>query len=168
MAKQSAAGNDDNVTTTTIERFVDWHAVTNWGTYLEQAGLTQADVQQASDVLGDGFQVYSGKEGKTNLVNVPMLVADWSFFVGDFVDAEGNKGEAVFVRGITREGKKVAFTDGGSGIYQTLRQYTDRTGLTTGPILTNGLVRNDFNTTDEKGNDIVGTVFRFDVRPYTP
>lgn len=166
MAKTTAAGNDDNATTTEITQHIDWQKIKNWGTYLEATGQTQADIKLAGEILGDGFEVFTGKDGKSNLVNVQMIVVDWQFAEGDYsTDDGGGKSEYVYVRAITRDQRKVAFTDGGSGIYAELRKYTDRTGFTTGPIMTNGLVRSDFKTNDQSGKEIVGTVFRFDLRP---
>lgn len=162
MAKASAAGNED-ATTTQVERLIDWQSITNWGGYLQAAGLSQEDVQQASDVLGDGFAVYT-KDGRDALVNVPMLVIDWTFFDSDYKEGE----KAVYVRAMTREGKKVAFTDGSSGICATLTKYTQRTGNNTGPILTNGLVKREFDTEDDKGKTVHVTLYDFDTREYKP
>lgn len=166
MATKAAAGNADatnEAQTVEVERLINWQSVTNWGTYLEQAQLTQSDILQAAEVLGDGFTVYSGPD-RERLVNVPMLIVDWNFFDSDY----GDGGQAVYVRAITRDGKKVAFTDGSKGVCAKLAQFTQTSGKNVGPIICNGLTKREFDVDTPDGKTVHVVLFDIDNRPYQP
>lgn len=101
------------------------------------------EVVNALDVLGDGFPVV---EDKDKLVKQSMILVDWKFWMGEY-------GEAVYVRGVTTDGRKFAFIDGSTGICQQLSKYSAKTGKCRGMAVPGGLVRSDYTFTDDSGNE---------------
>lgn len=99
-------------------------------------------VVSAADELGDGFQLVSTEE-KDQFIGREMMILSWAFAEGDVKKPDGSKSEFVAMRFVCQEqgggvGKYV-ITDGGTGIYKTLREYTDRTGLYGGMHVKKGL-----------------------------
>lgn len=92
---------------------------------------------QASDELGDGFATLRGDE-KLRLVGIPCILLDWAFHWSAELD-----GEFVSVRIAAKTDGggllKARISDGSTGIYATLRAYTDRTRQHGGLTARNGL-----------------------------
>lgn len=106
--------------------------------------FAEHDIQvvSAADELGDGFQLVSTDE-KDQFIGREMMILSWAFGEGDVKKPDGSKSEFVAMRFVVAEqgggvGKYV-ITDGGTGIYKTLREYTDRTGNTGGLHVKKGL-----------------------------
>src|SRR5258705_6186656 len=78
------------------------------------------DVVQASAELGDGFEIIP-KDDKIQFVKVPMILLSWGF-------GQGDHGEFVSIRAVTKDGRRVVINDGSTGIYAQLREYTDTNG----------------------------------------
>jgi hypothetical protein len=107
---------------------------------LAQNGVGEID--NAGDVLGDGFPLL---EKKDSLLETPFVLLDWRFILGDF-------GEYVSARGITTAGQKFRLNDGSTGIYRQLESYTRQSGKRRGLAVPAGLTRSDYEYTDDKGN----------------
>lgn len=114
-------------------------------TLLTGAGL---EIEEASSALGNGFAVLKNKD---ILVGVPFVAIQWRFTRGDngeFVTAyvmakmPGSQGPNRFI-----------LNDGGTGIYQALKTYTDKTGRNKGLYVAHGLTRSDYMYTDEKSGE---------------
>lgn len=108
----------------------------------------ESAVQLASDAIGDGFALTDNKD---QFIGAEMIFLKWIFSEGDFIDAQtGEKRGFVSARVVTRAGKFV-INDGGSGIYEQLRMFTqDREGQQGGLVARKGLRRSDY--VNEYGN----------------
>jgi hypothetical protein len=135
-----------------------WDAMTS----LDVATATLEDqaggVIEASEVLGDGFEVVPNDE-KGRYVGVPMLLGEWQF-------RQGDNGEYVVIRALVQptgqQVRRVVFTDGSTGIMRQLQDVTQRTGKTHGLIVRHGFRRSDYTYTDDKGVDKKATTFYLD------
>lgn len=111
------------------------------------AALHDGVIDSAED-YGTGLTVID----KSDLVEKPFLIIDWSF-------REGDMGEYAVVRVIDPSNQKWVFADGGSGVCSQLRKITaariaaGSSSPNTGLACPAGLVRSDYRTkiTDEKG-----------------
>ena len=88
----------------------------------------------ASEELGDGFALL---ENKDQLIDVPLVIMDWSFH-------EGDHGEFVSAHVVTRPGDKFIVNDGSTGIYAQLRAFSDARGKFGGLAVNRGLRRSDY------------------------
>lgn len=95
----------------------------------------------ASEELGDGFSLLESSE-KDILIGRDMILLDWIFSPGDFDE------EFVSIRLVTKQGGKFIVNDGGTGIRQQLREYTDRTGRMAVLRVEKGLRRSDYTFND--------------------
>lgn len=82
---------------------------------IEDAFAVAGVVNEITD-YGHGFAPVE----KSTLEGVEFLAIEWSFLEGDYGS------EYVFVIGITRDGRKFLFTDGGSGMVAQFRRITAR------------------------------------------
>lgn len=98
-------------------------------------------VVDAAEEIGDGFMLVDNDD-KSKFERVEMMVLSWSFAEGDHTREDGTKSEFVAMRFVTREHNgsigKYVVTDGGTGIYKQLREYTNRTGSTGGLYVKRG------------------------------
>jgi len=94
-------------------------------------------VENAADLIGDGFGLLKGDQAKRSLVGRPMAVMEWKFVPGDF------GGEFVVARivvpGDSGQALKYILTDGSTGICVQLRELTDKYGKKGGMIVHSGL-----------------------------
>lgn len=109
----------------------------------------------ASEELGDGFALLE-KTDKDILIGQDMILLDWVFSPGDFDE------EFVTVRLVTRQGGKFIVNDGGTGIRQQLREYTDRTGRLAVMRVEKGLRRSDYTKQDENGKPYAASTYYLD------
>lgn len=119
--------------------------------------LAQNDlpVVAADQVLGNGFSVVNDKGF---LCGLPMMLLSWHFNKGDngdFVSAHA----VVSMPGGTLG--KFVINDGSTGLYQQLRNYTDKTDRTTGLVVKRGLRRSDYQY-DDNGTPKNATTFYLD------
>jgi hypothetical protein len=109
-----------------------------------------------SDILGDGFSLLKEKE---KLVGVPLMFVTWNFSQGDF-------GEMVSARVIAEFPNnnyvKYVINDGSTGMYQQLRDATDRHPDVRMLFAKRGLRKSDFTYVDEKGTKKPATTFYID------
>jgi hypothetical protein len=100
----------------------------------------EIQVVDAAEEIGDGFALADNKDA---FIGREMMVLSWAFGEGDFKKEDGTKSEFVALRFVCRESNgsvgKYIITDGGVGIYQDLRDYTDKTGVTGGLYVKKGL-----------------------------
>lgn len=93
-------------------------------------------IVDAASVLGDGFALLK-EERKSILIGVPLLVLGWKFYPGEYGE------EFVALRLVARNpdgsAGKYILTDGSTGIAETLKNYTARTGSRSGLMVRNGL-----------------------------
>ena len=96
--------------------------------------------------FGSGFVLTD----KDQLQGAEMLLLQWRFSDGDF-------GPFVSVIALTRDGRRVIFNDGSTGVYQQLRTVT-RTRMSNGEAnmqagltATNGLKKSTYNYQDDQG-----------------
>ena len=89
----------------------------------------------ADEVIGDGF---ARLENKDKLIGVQFLFINWDF------NLDGEFGEFVFARLITKSGEKYRISDGGSGIRQELWKFTEKSGIRGGLMVKNGLRKSEY------------------------
>lgn len=138
------------MSTTEVSRTIPQLSTTNlreidsFEAALAAAKETYGELQIASQELGDGFTLL-GKQDKTQLCGVPLVFIQWTFAESDFMNKEtGEKGEFVVARIVTKNGGKFVFIDGGFGVCQQLREYTDsHEGRTGGLVVERGLRKYD-------------------------
>lgn len=98
---------------------------------------------ESMEDYGTGFKVTD----KSKLVNVSLMILEWRFNDGDFGDSG-----FVSVAAVTRNGDKVIFNDGSTGIYRQLRRVTDQRQARNHPtpqaglLVEGGLTRSDYET----------------------
>lgn len=121
----------------------DLRAIDSFEAAVALAKETHGDLAIASQELGDGFTLL-GKSDKSRLCGVPLIFVQWQFAQSDFVDkATGEKGEFVVARVVTKDGGKFVLIDGGFGVAQQLREFTERTGKHGGLVVERGLRKYD-------------------------
>jgi hypothetical protein len=117
---------------------------------------TVGDIETADNALGNGFALL---DNKTALIGAPSMFLSWTFNAGDF-------GEFVSVHVVARNesggARKVIVNDGSTGIFQQLREYTDRTGRQGGLFVRKGLRQSVYEYVDDKGNKRPATTFYLD------
>lgn len=116
----------------------------------EQYG--EAAVVAAADVLGDGFKLLDNKD---QLIEVPFLALAWDFHQGDH-------GEFVSVKVVTRDGLKFVMNDGSTGIRDQLMQYSAEKNQYGGLFCMKGLRRSDYMHTDEDGKESAAKTYYID------
>lgn len=115
-----------------IESFEDAFAL------MQEAGV---EVEDAADAIGDGFTLV---DDKSRLCGIPLAFLTWSFSKSD----EG-MGEYAVARVVAKMDNgtvgKFVVVDGGTGIYEQLRQYSEARGGKVGGLTTmGGLRRSDY------------------------
>jgi hypothetical protein len=150
MASKAAATTTQDSTSTDV-------AVRNGFSTEELRGIQSfADVQalfaehnmevvDAAEEIGDGFALTDNKD---QFIGRQMMILSWVFAPGDFKDEHGNPTEFTALRFVVQESNgsvgKYVITDGGTGIYKQLREYTDRTGVTGGMFVKKGLRKSEY------------------------
>lgn len=100
----------------------------------------QGSVVLARDVVGDGFEIVK----KSALLGNEFLITSYKF------QEDGEHGPFVIVRAITRGNRKIAFTDGSTGILRQMRELSAK-NILTGIWCQNGLVESSYEYTAEDG-----------------
>jgi hypothetical protein len=107
--------------------------------------LAQFDGTANATELGDG----TDRVQKELLVGKAFIILALDFPMGD-------KGEYALVRGMTHNGTKVRFSDGGTGIYQQLSNWMARNNEQFRPLwVPNGLTASKYTVRDDDGNPIL-------------
>jgi hypothetical protein len=109
---------------------------------LESAGVGVID----SDDLGSGFKVMD----KATLVGVPFLLMGYRF-------ADGDHGDFAVAFIVTEDDRKGIIVDGSTGIYQQLKQYSEK-GMSSF-LMRNGLTRSDYQYDSGDGKMKDATTF---------
>lgn len=111
------------------------------------AGYMFGSIDDASDVLGDGFKLMS-TEDKAKLVGVPMVLLEWSFY-----PSQEHGGEFCALRLVAQgEGNtvgKYVVNDGSTGLARTLKEYTARTGRQGGLVVRRGFRASEYPYCDD-------------------
>lgn len=98
-------------------------------------------VAVVSDVLGDGFALVK-TEDKGRLEGVPLLVLAYNF-------SEGEQGEFVTMRIVTKNDDKLIVNDGSTGLCQQMRDWDKQNGGNPRALFVpNGFRRSDYEYTD--------------------
>jgi hypothetical protein len=112
----------------------------------------EENVGVADRDLGDGFKLL---ENKDILIGVPFLLVTWSFHNGDH-------GEFVSAKLMTQEGQKYILNDGSTGIWDQLKQYSEKKGVPAGLFCMKGLRRSNYEYEDENGQKKPATTYYLD------
>lgn len=91
---------------------------------LAQEVYGEEAVALASEALGDGFALTDNKD---QFIGVPMVFLKWTFSPGTYRDKEGNLRGFVSCRIATPTGKFI-INDGGTGIFDQLKTFTNESG----------------------------------------
>lgn len=90
--------------------------------------------QNVGEVLGDGFSLLATADKKT-LEGEEFIILDWQF-------TEGDRGEYVTVRLVTKSGRKLILNDGSTGIRDQMKKYAE---VSSQPLyVARGLRRSDY------------------------
>jgi hypothetical protein len=112
----------------------------------------EAAVVAAADVIGDGFKLLDNKD---QLIEVPFLALAWDFHQGDH-------GEFVSLKVVTRDGLKFVVNDGSTGIRDQLMQYSADKNQYGGLFCMKGLRRSDYTYEDENGEEKAAKTYYID------
>lgn len=96
---------------------------------LNESGIT---VKDASEVMGDGFELLNDKE-KAQLVGVPFVIMSYAEAPGDFGKS------FVSLRVVTKDGRKLIVNDGSTGIRDQVVDHEAHVGSIVGMHFPNGL-----------------------------
>lgn len=129
----------DNPENATLRGLTDLDSVLR---FLESEYGGVADV---AEHIGDGFAMV---DDKGQLVGREMVLIHWKFNESSYKDASGVAVPFVFVRAMTRDGQRVMFVDGSSGVRDELLEFSSRTGQFGALHLHRGLRRSDYEYTD--------------------
>lgn len=119
---------------------------------LATAKLGEDGISRASEEIGDGFKLL---ENKDQLIGIPMLLVTWDFHQGDH-------GEFVSAKVVTRDNQKFIVNDGSSGIRDQLVAYSAKKFRQGGLFCDKGLRRSDYKYTDENGIEKPATTYYLD------
>jgi hypothetical protein len=120
----------------------------NVESFADLAKLMQDKEVQSTDVstvLGDGFTLLSTAE-KRQLIKVPLAVVSWTF-------AQGDNGEFVSLRVITKTNQKVIINDGSTGIRDQVKDLVQR-GIKPVVWVAKGLRVSEYDYEDEKTGEM--------------
>jgi hypothetical protein len=110
--------------------------IDSWDVAMAKATAAYGAIPSAATELGTGFRIATDRD-KERLQGVPLLLLEWSFNPGDFGE------DFVSVAAIQRQDDggitKWIINDGGTGIREQLREYTNKTGKTGGLGVPKGL-----------------------------
>lgn len=98
-------------------------------------------VVDVAEQIGDGFAML---DDKGQLVGREMVLINWKFNESSYSDEP-----FVFVRAMTRDGQRIMFVDGSTGIRDELLEFSSRTGQFGAMHLHHGLRRSDYEYEDE-------------------
>lgn len=119
---------------------------------LVAAKVGETNVGVASQEIGDGFKLL---ENKDQLIGVPFIAVTWDFHQGDH-------GEFVSVKLMTKDGQKYIVNDGSSGIRDQLIGYTNKKGTQGGLFCEKGLRRSQYEYEAEDGTKKPATTYYLD------
>lgn len=104
----------------------------------------------SAEELGDGTELVD----KATLVDVPFLIVSVSFHASKIGRVDGNRFYCT-VRGMTKDNRKIVFSDGSTGICQQLAYLADKHNRKGGFVVAGGLVKSDYTKTliDESGEE---------------
>lgn len=118
----------------------DTGALRNIASFADAMALLGEAPLSADSELGDGFSIL---ENKDRLVDVGCLFLSWSFSAGKYAE------EFVSCRVVTVENQKYVVNDGGTGIREQLREFTDsHDGRTGGLLARHGLRKSEYEYAD--------------------
>lgn len=95
-----------------------------------------ATVYDATEAIGDGFSMLDDKD---RLLGIPFFAVSWTFAPGDFGT------EYLIMRVVTDRDEKFVVTDGGTGLCEQVRSFTNRTGQTAGLLVRRGLRKSEYD-----------------------
>lgn len=119
---------------------------------------------QVGQLPADGVGVVNDfvkLDDKSKLINVPFFARKWWF-------TDGDMGEFAVVQCVTErpirtdsgETSKIIITDGSTGVFRQLREYTTRTkGKTSGLLVRNGLRVSQYTADTEDGPKLAETYY---------
>jgi hypothetical protein len=119
---------------------------------LVQAKVGETNVGVAADEIGDGFKLLDNKD---QLIGVPFIGITWDFHQGDH-------GEFVSLKLMTKDGLKFIVNDGSTGLRDQLIAYSKKKNTQGGLFCEKGFRRSDYTYTDEKGKESPATTYYLD------
>lgn len=119
---------------------------------LVTAKVGETNLGVAAEEIGDGFKLLDNKD---QLCGVAFIAVTWDFHNGDH-------GEFVSVKLMTRDGTKYIVNDGSTGIRDQLTAYTNKKGTQGGLFCEKGLRRSDYKYTDPEGKESNATTYYLD------
>lgn len=110
-----------------VDRYDDeaFRDAQSWDDFVRLAQEAYGQIDDAGHVLGDGSTLLK-EEDKKRLVGVPLMFMNWNFYPGDF--GADFVAARVVARNPDGSASKYIINDGSTGVCDTLREYTKRTG----------------------------------------
>lgn len=130
----------------------DLREIDSWESAINLATNAFGGIVNAADVLGDGFQ----NVDKERLIDREFVILSYTFTKDKTSDAP-----FVVVRVVLRDGRKLFFTDGSTGVMSQCRDL-ESAGLTGGIYVARGLRVSRYTVTDDKGKDKEAATYYFD------
>lgn len=115
--------------------------------------LTQqyGTIEDANRVIGSGFSLMDGS-AKSRLVGEPFLIVHCMFPEStDYKNEDGTAAHYAVTHIITKDGRKLILTDGGTGIYRQLEEWCIRSGRYGGLMVAGGLRESKYELPDGSG-----------------
>ena len=106
-----------------------------------------AEIVSTED-FGDGFRLTD----KPTLVGTPFLIMDMR------IHPTGDHGPFAILRLVTEDGRKCVITDGSTGIKEQVAKYLSK-NIEGALLVPRGLIRSDYDYTDDKGNVKAATTY---------
>jgi len=137
-----------------VRNFKDEHlaAIDTWEKAMSMATVVYGKVDNAADILGNGFTVIRDDDTKSKLIGASLLLLEWQQNTGDFNDF-------VSIYVIQRHddgGISKWVLNGGEAMLRQLQQFEDETGRNGGMGLPKGLRKSDFHFDAEKDSPTFG------------
>lgn len=145
-----------SVNSPSVFRDADLAAIGSFADAVKALEAFNVAVEKTSD-YGTGFVIV---KDKNVLIGVDFLILDWRF-----TDSSKYEGDFVSAACVTKDGRKLILNDGSTGIRDQLKLVTSERikkghdHPQAGILVQNGLVRSDYDYTDEKGKTTKASTF---------
>lgn len=111
---------------------------------LSQSGIEVHNVED----FGDGFMPVE----KATLIDVPFIIVDVNQY-------EGDQGQFTVIHAMTKDNRKVIFTDGGKGIHKSVTDLMEDGKSLVGSYCKGGLTASHYEYVDNDGNKRPATTY---------
>lgn len=147
IMQRKAKGMTQEIVQRSLFNDDELRSIQSWDDLKGLLAEKELTVAQAHEILGNGFELLS-KDEKAKLVDVPFMILDWRFNIGDmgtFVSL------TIAAQNPDKTMRKVIINDGSTGICAQIETLANR-GITPPVFVAKGLVRSDYDYEVEDKN----------------